>query len=127
MSFPGSGPLLRYAGKQLGHRVVREFGLPSAVGDALGLPPQDGPAQPRVAPPLRALDREAEQAIGERAFQAALSYLGKGGWSEGQQSALAQAIAHAVVEAFDEYQSRGTPAEAPTETTSGTPTQRSDE
>jgi hypothetical protein len=112
MSFPGSDRLLRHAGR----RVVRELGISDSVGSALGLTSAEDQERektgtPRPVPrrPLHAIDRAAERAIGERAFQAALAHLGGAGLSPQAESSLAQAIAHAVVEALDEYAHRAAP------------------
>jgi hypothetical protein len=118
MNIPGSNRLLRHASRQLGGRVVRELGISNSLGTALGLTDAEdaddagdqrdekaGAARqrPLARPPLRAIDKATERAIGERAFQVSLAYLDSSGLSPKAQSSLAQAIAHAVVEALDEY------------------------
>lgn len=104
----GSGYLLNKAGRTLGKRLVRDLGIPKVISAALGEPTGDAPRRARSAPPprpLHVMDKATERAVGERAFQAALAHLDVD-LPPGVGSALAQAIAHAVVEALDEYLSR---------------------
>ncbi len=124
MNIPGSGRLMQYAGRQIGKRVIRELGLPNQVGTALGiLGAEDDTSEGRsnvtqegaapVRRPLQTMDRATERAIGERAFQAAIAYLDPATISDKAIGSIAQAIAHATVEALDEYISRQYPPEEP--------------
>ena len=49
------------------------------------------------------MDEETRGAIGQRALDGAMSALAGAGFSAEQESAVAQAIANAVVEALDEW------------------------
>lgn len=49
------------------------------------------------------MDEETRGAIGQRALEGAISALSGAGFSAEQESAVAQAIANAVVEALDEW------------------------